>query len=157
MIWLLAFAALAEPWTPNPDEQAMLTALSGRHPVPCESVEALAADPVRSLRAIVAHAPLPPYAPMRAAQCLADGHPEAARADLVDWVTHPDKGGLARLALGRLDRLPEPVGLEVARAALGGPWADLARVRIGAADNPQIRALVGAPPPARLRRDSNAP
>lgn len=137
--------AIVEPGLAAPVDAAVLRALSSRDPVPCAQVEALSAAPREALEAIVDTVTAPPWAPMRAAQCLIDGHAAAAQARFERWVEDPALKGLGRLVLGQLDRLPVEVAVAVSRKALAGSDPALARERIAAAQAPELRALVGAP------------
>jgi hypothetical protein len=138
---LLSPAAMAQDWTPTPEQTAVYRALSARDPVPCAEVEALATAPLDALRAVVAHASMPPWAPMRAAQCIATRHAIEARDDLVSWVSEERTRGLALLVLSNLDAMDRAVALEVARAAIAGPLAEDARARLVEADAAELRAL----------------
>ncbi len=151
---LIALVALAplqaqETWTPSPEEDAVYRALSLRDAPPgCAEVEALAAEPLVALRAVVERAAMPPWAPLRAARCIVTHHAEPARADLAGWLTDADRRGLALVVLDAMDELPEPLALELSAAALAGPLADDARQRLADSERPAIRALVSAPPEA---------
>ena len=105
----------------------MVQALSARDRGPtCVDVEAMATSPVDALLHIVTHVPMPPQAPMRAATCLVDRHPDAVRDELLTWVKQEETKGLGRLVLQRLDTLPEPIAVDVARVAVTGPLAEVA-------------------------------
>ena len=131
--------------SPEPDAaaEAVYRALSVRDPAPsCESVEALTETPVDTLLFVVDNAQQPPWAGMRAAECLTTRHAEAAEASITAWVSSSETKGLAILALNQLDIMPLPVALNVARAALAGPEADTARSRIARSSVTEIKALV---------------
>jgi hypothetical protein len=134
--------ATAQDWTPTAEQTAVYKALGARDPVPCAEVEALASDPLDALRTVVEHASMPPWAPMRAAHCIATRHAEAARADLLAWVSDEQTRGLALQLLGELDEVDPAVAVDVARAALAGPIADDARARLADSDLAELRALV---------------
>jgi hypothetical protein len=110
---------------------------------PCSEVEALAAEPVPALAGIAENLDMPPWAGMRAADCLLLGHATASQEHIVGWVGDPETKGLALLALKQLDEMPLDVSLSVATAALAGPHADLARARIAEVQTPEVRALAG--------------
>jgi hypothetical protein len=133
----LAFAA-----PENVDE--VVRALSARHPASCEEIESLTPTPADTLLHVVDTVTMPPWAPMQAADCLLRGHATTVRPAIEAWVTDPARKGLGRLALSELDVLPSEVAVPVARAALAGPQADLARERIAVSVHPAVRAL-GAP------------
>ena len=112
----------ADDWTPTAEQTAVYKALSIRDPAPsCEEVEALTSEPVATLRVVVEHAELPPWAPMRAAHCLVTGHPTEAETDMLAWVGGEQTRGLALLVFGSLEVLPTEVVRRVATAALAGP------------------------------------
>lgn len=137
-------ADAAEPRSVDPDEMAkVVRALSSRDPVSCSTIEALAADPVPVLLAVVEQVSMPPYAPMRAATCLIDAHAAKIQPQLEQWVVQPELKGLGRLVLGSLDRMPAEVSVPVVRRALAeGSDPALAAERAAAASTPEIRALV---------------
>lgn len=139
---LVTTPAVAQDWTPTPEQTAVYRALSARDPLPCTEIEALASEPLDALRAVVEHASMPPWAPMRAAQCIASGHATEAREDLVSWVSQERTRGLALLVLAELDDMDRAVALEVARAAIAGPLADDARPRLAGSDTAELKALV---------------
>ena len=137
-------AAEPEASGPEPDAaaEAVYRALSIRDPAPtCESIEALTETPVETLLFVVDNAQQPPWAGMRAAECLISRHAVAAQASLTAWVSSPETKGLAILALNQLDTMPLEVSLTVARAALVGPDVESARTRIGRSTIPEIKAL----------------
>ncbi len=147
----LCFAlALATPvaaddaaWSPSVDDEAVYQALSIRDPVPsCEQVEALVPQPVAALRNVVAHAQLPPWAPMRAAHCLISRHGSEVESDLLAWVGQEETLGLGLLVLDEVELLDEELGLRVAKAALTGPLAAKAQERLAGCGSAALRALV---------------
>lgn len=119
-------------------------ALSHRHAQPCEEIMALTATPVDTLRQVVDQITQPPWAPMRAAECLQRHHAEAVRADLLRWVSEPGLKGLGRQTVGLVDVLPTAVAVEVGRAALVGPVADRARVELARDGRREVQVLVEA-------------
>ncbi len=146
--WTLAVGmasptAQAADWTPTAEESALLLALSSRDaPASCEVLEATVAAPVASLSAIVTHVTMPPWAGMRAADCLIKRHGAEVAADLDRWVTRPELKGLGTLVLSQIDVLPADVALAVARRAVSaGPDPVDARRRLGQSTRPEIRAL----------------
>ncbi|MCK6506447.1 hypothetical protein L6R53_24250 [Myxococcota bacterium] len=135
--------AAAEPLAPTDAGYAVYRALSVRDPEPtCAEVEALSPTPVETLREVVDRAQQPPWAGMRAANCLVQGHGAEVQADLVAWVGGADTRGLALLVLDQLDLLPEDVALAVATAALAGPHAADASARVPKSRHPALQALV---------------
>jgi hypothetical protein len=152
MLWM-AFAigaapdaGAAEPTEIPVVDRAVLDtvtrALSSRDAVSCEAVEALAPDAVSALRTVVAEVTMPPYAPMRAADCLIRRHAAEVQPDLERWVMEPGLKGLGRLVLGALDAMPAQVAVPVVRKALAeGSEPELAARKAAAAVSPEIRAL----------------
>jgi hypothetical protein len=139
-------AAPAAPAPPAAPEaplgvDAMVQALSSKDRGPtCLEVEALAEAPVEALLHIVEHVPLPPQAPMRAATCLVDRHADAVQDELLTWVKQEETKGLGKLVLQRLDTLPEPIAVDVARVAVTGPLADDAVEAARASTREAVRA-----------------
>ncbi len=137
-------AADPEPSGPEPDAaaEAVYRALSIRDPAPtCESVEALTETPVETLLFVVDNAQQPPWAGMRAAECITSRHAVEAQESIKAWVSSSETKGLAILALNQLDAMPLEVALTVARTALEGPDAESARTRINRSSVPEIKAL----------------
>jgi hypothetical protein len=119
----------------------VVRALSLRHPMACAEIEALTPTPVDTLQHVVATVELPPWAPMRAADCLVRGHAVEVRPSIERWVTDPAFTGLGRLVLLDLDAMPVEVAVPVARKALAGPLADLARERVASSTRGEVRAV----------------
>jgi len=140
MLALLLTAALA--WTPSPQEQQLVRALSSRDaPASCAELEALVPEPVQSLAQVVDQVSMPPWAPMRAATCLIENH-SADRPALFDsWVTQPNKRGLAKLVFARL-HLIEPVQrLSLVEHARLGPYTDALNSGLLRSPSAELRAL----------------
>jgi hypothetical protein len=121
-------------------------ALSYRHPKPCDELEALTPTPVQTLRHVVTHVQAPPWAPMRAAECLQRNHALEVREDLLLWVRDPALKGLGRQAVGLIDVLPDALAVDVGREALRGPVADRARTMLARDARPAVAELVSAVP-----------
>jgi hypothetical protein len=142
---ILLWTTLALASTPlTPSQQAMHKALSGRDvSPPCEQLEALSDTPLEDLKVMVERVSAPPWAGMRAAQCLVDRHPDAIGEELDRWVTDPALVGLGILVLNRLDDLPVATAIRVASLALeeGAPRLD-AKKRVSAAARQEVRSLV---------------
>jgi hypothetical protein len=122
----------------------VVVALSSRHPLPCPDIEALTPTPADTLLHVVDTVALPPWAPMHAAECLLRSHAIAVQPSIETWVVDPNKQGLGRMVLNRLDVLPPEVSVPVARRAVEGPLANLAEQRIAASVVPEVRALSAA-------------
>lgn len=119
----------------------VVRALSMRHPMACAEIEALTPTPVDTLQHVVATVELPPWAPMRAADCLVRSHAVEIRPTIEGWVTDPAVAGLGRLVLADLDAMPVEVAVPVARKALDGHLAELARERIASSTRAEVRAV----------------
>jgi len=144
----LAFALPATAATPAPSvsQQAVYKALSVRDPVPtCAAITALTDQPAADLAFVAEHAAQPAWAGMRAAECLLEGHPDAARPLARRWVTSTESRGFALMALGMLDRLPRGLAVELAQVARRGPLADAATPRIARSPVPEIAAIAAVP------------
>lgn len=129
-------------WKAEGDVAKVLTALSTKTPEPrCQDVEKLSTNATDAYRQIIANVTEPGFTPMRAATCLIGGHPRDAEADALKWVADPAQASLTTLVLGRLDTLPLDSAKKIALAALAGPHADIARVRIGRLRTPELKAL----------------
>jgi hypothetical protein len=135
---LLAQFAFAEPDAASiPD--ALRVALSGRHPVPCETLRALTPNPAADLSRAVNHLPYPPWAPMRAARCLL--LEPGTDAVVAGWVTDPERLGLAQLVFDHLDELPTARSVTVVERALTGPWSVEARRAARSSNRREVRAV----------------
>jgi len=140
-------SALAEPPAaerpqPTASQESIYRALSVRDPVPsCETVEALSSAPVGDLLFVVDHAAQPPWAAMRAAQCLVRRHSAEIQPQIEGWVSTEETRGLALMTLSFLDSMPIEVALPVAQAALAGPLSSEARPRVQKAETPAIKVL----------------
>jgi hypothetical protein len=141
----LPTTVLAAPgeWVPSAPEAALIQQLSLRDgSPPCAEMEASLPAPAASLKAVVQNVQMPPWVPMRAAECLLVGHATESKPELLDWVTRPELKGLGLLALGRLDAMPVELATEVATTAIArGPDPASARVRVARAVNPAIAGL----------------
>jgi hypothetical protein len=82
---------------------------------------------------------------MRAAECLLEGHPDAARPLARRWVTSTASRGFALMTLGMLDRLPRGLAIELAQVARQGPLADAATPRIARSPVAEIAAIASVP------------
>lgn len=124
-------------------QQAMVQALSVREPAAtCAQLAALTEAPADDLAWIVAHVSAPPWAGMKAAECLVLDHAEAARPTLETWLTEPRLKGLGWVVLKHLDTMPQPMALDLARIAIDkGPDPEGAKRRIRRSKTPELQAL----------------
>ena len=97
-------------------------------------------------RAVIAQVTDPTWVPMRAATCLLSQHPKEAEEDALKWVADPAQVSLTTLVLGRLDTLPLDSATRIAQAALAGPHAEIAKVRIAKLRTPELKALATTEP-----------
>ena len=127
----------------SPSQEALVQALSVREPAPsCGDLAALTPTPPADLLWVVEHVRSPPWAGMKAAECLVLAHPDAARTALDAWVTDPRLKGLGWVVLKHLDAMPRPLALELARRAItDGPDPDGEKRRIRRSGVPEIQAL----------------
>jgi hypothetical protein len=127
----------------SPSQEAIIQALSVREPAPtCGGLAALSAAPADDLAWVVTNVTSPPWAGMKAAECLVLEHTEAARPLIDAWVTDPRLKGLGWVVLKHLDAMPRPMALEIAQLAVDkGPDPAGARRRIRRSKVPEIQAL----------------
>ncbi|MEN0067868.1 MAG: hypothetical protein AAGA48_37410 [Myxococcota bacterium] len=148
MWWIsMALAAPISGASSNVDE-AMWMLLSARHAVPCETVTATSPDPVEDLLVVVEQVSMPPWAPMRAADCLIRQHAADVRVvdELQEWVVDPARKGLGRLVMTRIDALDAPMAVDLARRAWAANLdARFVERRLLRSANPDIRAVVTKP------------
>jgi hypothetical protein len=117
----------------------------------CEAVWALGdRASVRDALAAQVSVPLPPWAAMRAAACLAE-RPEdpQVRTLMVSWTADAASPGLARVTLSRLERLPEADALRAAQQTLALDLVPLRRHLRRALDQSpyaSVRALADLKP-----------
>ena len=141
---ILTGASLASP----PAETVVL-ALSMRHAVPCDEVEALTEDPVEELLWVINNVKRPPWAGMRAADCLIRHHAVKTAPTLEAWVVSEQQRGLGRLVAARLDVLPAEQAAKLARLALfEGPEPDRVRRSLSRCTHPEVQALLTQPAPS---------
>jgi len=139
----LAAPAVALAWTPSEEDTAVYKALSARDGAPlCADVEALVTDPVTALKNVVEHAEMPPWAGIRAAECLVTRHSAEIEAEITAWVGASETKGLALVVFNHLDEMPEDIALRVAGVALNGPLSNDARERIEAGESAALRGLL---------------
>jgi hypothetical protein len=131
------------PAKPSASQMALYKAMKVRDPVPnCEALSALSEDIANDFVWLVDNIQRPPWVGVRAAQCVLMSHAEA-KAELIEaWMTDPLKMGVAILALGHLDELPEPLAARLAKAALSGHLADKAGRRLQDSVHPSIQDLI---------------
>lgn len=132
---ILTIAALIAAVTHAPVAMASPTAsdaawalLAQRHDVGCAPVlAALGPDPGAALVAFAEERTMPPWAPVRAAACVA-ALPEAAPA-LSRWIVDPTRDGLVERVLRETPRLPAPQAAALVAIARAAPdptrWARL--------------------------------
>lgn len=142
-MWWIASLGLARAAPEQVDQ--VVRALSSRDPVSCAEIEALTPTPVETLSHVVDNVPNPPWAPMRAADCLIRNHAVESRPNLERWVVAPELKGLGRLVLGSIDTLPVEVAVPVMAKALAGSDPALATTRCLSAAAPEVRTLAVKP------------
>ena len=142
---MLASLAHAVP-TPSTSQTALYNAMKMRENAPdCSELKQYSDTVADDLLWLMDNANQPPWVGIRAAQCILTDH-AVEKARVIDgWVVDPDRRGLAILALGMLDTLPEPVALRLAKKALAGPLAADAKKRIANSKRPAVKALLPSP------------
>ena len=126
MIWLMVLsmqAAMAEEPVAtlagdSKPPEALMRALSVREGAPsCQDLQAMTETPVAHLGWVVSNVTMPPWAGMRAAECLVRSHGADIAPQLRQWVTDPGYAGLKRIVMGNMDVLPESLATELAGLA----------------------------------------
>lgn len=127
----------------SPSQQAIVQALSVRDPAPtCADLGPLTPTPAEDLVWVVTHVTSPPWAGMKAAECLIEGHAESVRPTLQTWVTDVRLKGLGWVVLKHLDAMPRPLALELAQLAVDeGPDPAGAKRRIRRSKVAEIQAI----------------
>ena len=122
---------------------AVARALAMREPVvSCQDIAGISPAPAEDLAWVVEHIRAPPWAGMKAAECLVLHHADVAGPLLHAWVTEPERMGLGWVVLRHLDALPQSLALTLARAAVqDGPDPAGARRRIRQSANDAVRAI----------------
>jgi hypothetical protein len=149
---LILAPALATAPAPSDAQQAIYDALKVRHPVPaCTELAALSDTAAADLLYVVQHAEQPPWAGMRAAQCLLSHHltDPTVRAAAESWVVDPAARGFAILTFNALDTVAatDPAtAVDLASRGIVGPLSADATKRLERATHPDLKALVAAPP-----------
>lgn len=151
LVALLGLARAEQPlpeppppaWTPSPQALQVHQALSQRDPGDCTLVEGLTTTPVPTLLEVVEHATMPPWAPVRAAECLVKGHGPEVRVQMLEWIRDPQSRGLAAVVYRNIDLLPEELAVELATASLTGADPDRARRYLKASTKQSVRDIVG--------------
>jgi hypothetical protein len=142
-----AAAAAASDWSPQADEAEVVRLLTERHAShTCAELSERLKTPAASLARIAEHLQSPPWAPMRAANCLAKRPTEAASL-VAPWWSDPAVAGLADVLLLALHTWPEEVATEAATQALAGPHRQLALRRLSQSPSATLRALAKAAQP----------
>jgi hypothetical protein len=129
---------------PEPVDEvaAVHRALSTRDGLPsCTDLAPMMTDPVATLTTLVNEYTMPPQVPMLAANCLVEGHAEAASELIVSWMGDPAKKGFALLVIGKLEDLPLEVATRAAEAGLGGPAGAELTEALAASERPELQAL----------------
>ena len=145
---VLLMALFAQAETPAedalpPGTMEIHRMLSARDNAPsCEDVEALSSEPVQALLYIAENATQPPWAGIRAAECLTTRHAEQIQPQLEQWVQNTETKGFALVVFNNIDRIPEPIADNIVRTSLAGPLADDARPRLKSHNIQRINYLI---------------
>jgi len=132
-----------ETWLPSPEALLVHAALSERDAGNCTLIDTLTPTPVSTLLEVVDHATMPPWAPVRATECLVMLHPQDIRDRMLLWVKDPDTRGLASVVYRALDTLPLDLSTEVATAALTGADPNRVKRYLRKSARPELKTLVG--------------
>ena len=90
-----------------PEEvQKILPSLTSRHSIPCQELSKTSFD---SFYFIVENIQTPPWAAMRAAQCMLEIYPAEGTEIYKKWMNEPDTLGLAILIVNQIEQLPNDV------------------------------------------------
>lgn len=132
------------------DAQSLLELLRLRDAPGCANLGA-AGEAQRDALVALTAVESPPYVPLRAADCLVAGYAAdpVAQGAMRGWMTDPEAAGLAMLVVTRLDALPEPLAVELARAALttaDSRWKSRFSERIAKSGNAAVRATLDTSP-----------
>lgn len=147
MILFLSALATASPSA----EDTAYAVLRARDAVGCGAL----GEPTPALRdalvALADPATLPPAVPVRAAGCLVELYaedPEIVEV-VLPWMADPARHGLALVVASRLDALPEPAAVALARAAMAdGDETRRRRVaaRLAKSERESVRAVASEVP-----------
>ncbi|MEC7987914.1 MAG: hypothetical protein VX278_22290 [Myxococcota bacterium] len=133
--------APAQKIADTPSSSTLVRRLSVRDTgLDCKTLEAV--NLREELTYVVENVSRPPWAGMRAAACLAELFPNESKTDFVRWVKDPNTKGLAFLLAGQLEKLPDPVAIDVAEAALSGPHAPDFRIRLEKVNDIRMKELL---------------
>jgi hypothetical protein len=148
MIWTL-LASLSFAGEPGVHDALWRQLLARDGFVGCDAVWALGEAPVVRAELIAAtKASQPPWAPMRAAACVAEraGTDDVALAEVSRWMADPAVPGLALVAVDALDGWTEARALPIAKLASARLPTDRVFARyaprsLAASHHPAVRAL----------------
>lgn len=153
LLFVSTFAFAGDAPAPlSPEAQSLFELLRLRDAPGCANLGAAGEAQRDALLALTA-TESPPYVPLRAADCLVAAYAAdpVAQGAMRGWMTDPEAAGLAMLVVTRLDALPEPLAVELARAALTTPdarWKGRFSERIAKSTSASVRSTLDASPPA---------
>lgn len=142
LVSALALSACASPAQAPTSSPSLAVQLAQRHADSSCAKLAEAAGGVDALRDAAETLTMPPWAPLRAATCLAELAPERASAAAVRWVQQPERVGLGLAVLQVEARLSATDAQAIAEAALTGPRPELVRPILARSERASLRALV---------------
>lgn len=149
MVLLFALSVTsAQAAEPSASQQALYTALSGRHlEQSCAQLTDLSATPQDDLVWLAENAEQPAWVAVRAAECVLELYAEPASPTIQRWMQSEATLGLAIVTTQHLDGLPLRQAKTLVQAGLSGPLAAQLRPRVERLTVPELRALAAAPAP----------
>ncbi len=111
---------------------------------PCSTLIEFSDQLQTDLMRIVQDSPKPPWAPMRAANCLIELYPLESKAEFVRWMQSEDTMGLALLLSNQMSILPAELAPDLVSVGLNGPHNKKVRPRILKLNEPRLNILVDA-------------
>jgi hypothetical protein len=127
----------------NEDFDILRRKLSTKHQKStCAELSSLYDDLYPLLGQVISEVQMPPWAGMRAAQCMIDLYPERGKAEFTKWISGPNTKGLASLLANQFDSLPTPMAIELVKVGFDGPYEDYIRLRLARSKNPELLGLL---------------
>jgi hypothetical protein len=121
--------------------QELILQLSAHEPTECAKLTFID-EPLIALNRVVETVTHPPWASMRAANCMVDLYPLEAKVYFIEWMETSNTKGLAYLVAGRLDEFPIDTAMDIARVGLSGPHSAGIASRLLSLQSEDLRTLV---------------
>lgn len=146
MIWMSLLLSFASANPLSEEAQRAYDALAPRHVTEtCEALTTRLSLSGKALEEVVERVQSPPWAPMRAAECLLQTK-QASEGTLSRWVSNEQTRGLARLVFTHLESWPVHESLPIARAALSGQNRALVLPILERSLHVELRELIDVQP-----------